>query len=164
MSAPLRRSFVALGSNLGDRRAHLERALRSLGDTPGVRLARSSSWIETDPVGGPPGQGRFLNGVVELETTLSARALLERLQAIEADAGRERSVPDGPRTLDLDLLFLGEERVQEQDLVVPHPRLEARTFVLAPLCELAPDLRLPGCGQSVRERLAELAGHALSPR
>jgi len=162
MSAAPERAFVALGSNLGDRSAHLEAALRELARTAGVRVVAASDWVETEPVGGPAGQGRYLNGVVELETTLAPRALLERLLAIERALGRERrgEVRNGPRTLDLDLLLHGERRVEERDLFVPHPRLEERVFVLLPLAQIAPERRLPGCRLTVRERLAQLLAPA----
>lgn len=150
------RAFVALGANLGDRRAALRGAVEALERTPGIRVVACSPWIETEPVGGPPGQPRFLNGAAELRTELGARALLGRLQAIERAFGRDRSVgPNGPRTLDLDLLLFGAERHDEADLTVPHPGLEQRDFVLGPLCRIAPDLVLPS-GRTVRERLAEL--------
>src|SRR5688572_16504734 len=150
------RAWIALGSNVGDRRAHLERALAGLARTPSTRVVRSSSWIETDPVGGPAGQGPYLNGVAELETELGPRELLERLLALEREAGRVRTVEGAPRTLDLDLLLHGESRIDEPGLIVPHPRMEQRIFVLAPLAELAPDLVLPHCGRTVAERLREL--------
>jgi len=150
------RAFVALGSNLGERGAHLRGALEALRATPGVRVLHATDPIETEPVGGPPGQRRFLNAVVELETTLAARALLGELLRIERTAGRVRAQRNGPRTLDLDLLFYGEERIDEPGLIVPHPRLEERVFVLRPLAQLAPDRRLSGCRLTVRERLAQL--------
>ena len=155
------RAFVALGSNLGERRATLERAVAALRATAGVRVVRVSSWIETEPVGGPPDQPRFLNGVIELETQLEPRELLARLRELEHAADRVRSLRDGPRTLDLDLLLHGESRSQTPELELPHPRMEQREFVLAPLAEIAPALRLPGCGLSVVERLTQLrAQHA----
>lgn len=152
------RAWIALGSNLSDRRAHLDRAVSEIAALPGVRLGRVSSWIETDPVGGPPDQPRFLNGAVWLETTCSARELLDALQAIERAHGRDRSreVHHGPRTLDLDLLLFGRERIDEPGLRVPHPELEARAFVLAPLAEIDAELELPESGLTVAERLAEL--------
>lgn len=150
------RAFVALGSNLGQRRATLESAVEALRATAGVSVVRVSSWIETEPVGGPRDQPRFLNGVVELETQLEPRELLARLQELEQAANRVRSVRDGPRTLDLDLLLHGESRSQTPELALPHPRMEQREFVLAPLAEIAPALRLGGCGLSVVERLAQL--------
>jgi len=134
---PRVRAFIGLGSNLGDRQGHLERAVTLLaqgGDVVGV-----SSVYETEPVGGPV-QGPYLNVVVALSTADSPRELLERCRAVEQDAGRVRSVRFGPRTLDADVLVVGTERVEEPDLVVPHPRMFERRFVLAPLHELAPDL------------------------
>jgi len=146
-------AFVALGSNLGDRAAHLAGALAGLRAIPGVAALVCSSIYETAPVG-PPGQGPYLNAVARLETRLSPRALLERLLALEAAAGRTRSgVRDEARTLDLDLLLFGARCLDEPGLCVPHPRLHQRPFVLAPLRELAPDLRHPRLGRS----LAELA-------
>jgi 2-amino-4-hydroxy-6-hydroxymethyldihydropteridine diphosphokinase len=133
----IRRAFVGLGSNLGDRLEHLERAvglLAAAGDVVAV-----SPVYETEPVGGPR-QGPYLNVVVELETAATPRDLLERCRALEADAGRVRTVRFGPRTLDADVLLVGEDHLEEPDLVVPHPRMHERRFVLAPLADLAPDL------------------------
>jgi len=145
VSRHLVRSAIALGSNLGDRARHLDAAVEEIGRVPGVRVLRASSWIETDPVGGPPEQGRYLNGAVLVETSLAARDLLVALQEIERLHGRDRShsVHHGPRTLDLDLLTHGQERHDEPGLCVPHPRMAERDFVLRPLLEIAPDLRVP---------------------
>jgi 2-amino-4-hydroxy-6-hydroxymethyldihydropteridine diphosphokinase len=135
---PIRRVFLGLGSNLGDRQGALERAvalLASAGD-----LVAVSPVYETDPVGGPIGQGQYLNVVVELSTSDSPRKLLERCQELEQDAGRVRTVRFGPRTLDADVLLVGDEQIDEPDLVVPHPRMFERRFVLAPLADLAPEL------------------------
>ena len=151
---------VALGSNEGDRERFLRAALVALERTPGVVVLRRSRWIETEPVGGPPGQGRYLNGAALLETTLGPRELLRVLLAIERKYARRRNVPNGPRTLDLDLLTHGEAQVEEPDLVVPHPRMEERLFVLEPLAELVPDRVLPRCGQRVADRARELAQQA----
>jgi 2-amino-4-hydroxy-6-hydroxymethyldihydropteridine diphosphokinase len=137
-AGPARRAFIGLGSNLGDRRAHLRAAIEGLeaaGDVVAV-----SPLYETAPVGGPAGQDDFLNVVVELRTADSPRALLERGQALEAAAQRERTERWGPRTLDADVLWVEGEEVDEADLTVPHPRLWERRFVLAPLADLAPDL------------------------
>ncbi|MEP0846581.1 MAG: 2-amino-4-hydroxy-6-hydroxymethyldihydropteridine diphosphokinase [Phycisphaerae bacterium] len=128
--------FIALGSNLGDRAAHISGALRDLGATAGIRVLRCSSVHETEPVGGPPGQGKFLNAVAELATTLAPEALLNRLQVIELGHGRARGVRNGPRTLDLDLLLYGDVRRFDARLTLPHPRMWEREFVLAPLAEL----------------------------
>lgn len=152
-------AFVALGSNLGERRAHLDRAVESLAATDGLRVERVSSWIETAPVGGPPDQPPFLNGVLELCTLLEPLTLLECLQAIEARSGRDRSreLPNGPRTLDLDLLLFGDCSLASARLTLPHPRLEERRFVLDPLSQIAPELVLARSGLTVRARAAELA-------
>ena len=157
------RAYVALGSNLGEREVRLESALVQLAELHGVTLVARSSWIETEPVGGPPGQGRFLNGAAALDVTLEARALLRAMQAIEERSGRVRTVRDGPRTLDLDLLLFGQVRLEEAFLQLPHPRLEERAFVLEPLAQIAPDLVLPRSGISVRARLAELLVSAGPP-
>lgn len=149
---------IALGSNLGWREGTLERAVAQLARLPDTRLVARSRWHETEPVGGPPGQPQFLNGVVRLSTGLGPRELLAALQELERAAGRtrENGLRDGPRTLDLDLVFYGSRRVAEPDLVLPHPRAEERLFVLEPLAEFAPEEVLPGCAKTVRERVAEL--------
>lgn len=151
-------AWIALGSNLGDRRVNLEVALARLSRLRDVRVVAASTWHETEPVGGPEGQSKYLNGVARLAVgpSVDARALLAGLLEIEAAAGRTRMERDAPRTLDLDLLFFGDERRDEPDLTLPHPRLEQRAFVLAPLCELDPERRLSISGRSVRERCAEL--------
>lgn len=155
---------IALGSNLGDRREHMDRAVREIARIPGTRVLAVSKWIETEPVGGPDGQSRFLNGALLAETSSSALELLRHLQAIERAHGRDRSsgVHHGPRTLDLDLLLHGDERHDKPGLHVPHPRMAEREFVLGPLAEIAPELRLAD-GQSVRERLEELRAGSLPP-
>jgi 2-amino-4-hydroxy-6-hydroxymethyldihydropteridine diphosphokinase len=132
-----RRAFLGLGSNLGDRH-------RYLADAVGVLVAGGNASVsllfESDPVGGPGGQGPYLNVVVELDTDRTARQLLELGQRLESAAGRARQEQWGPRTLDVDLLWIDGVTVDEPDLVVPHPRMWERRFVLAPLRELAPDL------------------------
>lgn len=129
------RAFLALGSNLGDRRAYLRDAIGRLPD-----VVATSHLYETDPVGGPPGQGAYLNCVVELKTARTPRELLAAAQAAEAAAARVRLERWGPRTLDVDVLLVGDEVVDEPDLVVPHPRMWERGFVLVPLADLAPEL------------------------
>lgn len=145
--------FVGLGSNLGDRSATLRGALADLDALPGVRVRAASRMHATDPVGGPP-QPRYLNAVARLESALAPRALLRLLQRVERAHGRVRTVQDGPRTLDLDLLLYGDHRVESPELSVPHPRMTERAFVLAPLAELAPRLRV--AGTPVAERLRAL--------
>jgi 3-oxoacyl-[acyl-carrier protein] reductase len=131
-------AYIALGSNLGERRGNLDSALSQLRARPGVEVTRASTYHETDPVGGPAGQGKYLNAVAELRTTLSPTELLAMLLEIEAVLGRVRAERFGPRTLDLDLLLYGTEIVQTAELTVPHPRMHERMFVLAPLVEIAP--------------------------
>ncbi len=137
-------AYVALGSNLGDRRAHLRFARAALADLPETRERAVSRIYETAPVG-PPGQGTYLNAVIALETDLSPRVLLHHCLRIEGRAGRQRRREQrwGARTLDLDLLLQGRWRCTMPDLELPHPRLHQRAFVLVPLCELAPDLVHP---------------------
>jgi 2-amino-4-hydroxy-6-hydroxymethyldihydropteridine diphosphokinase len=131
------RAYLGLGSNLGDRAALLRAAVASLADVVAV-----SPVYETDPVGGPE-QGAFLNLVVELDTVLGARGLLEECRRLEADAERVRTTRWGPRTLDVDVLWVAGEQADDPDLQVPHPRMWERRFVLAPLADLAPDLVPP---------------------
>jgi 2-amino-4-hydroxy-6-hydroxymethyldihydropteridine diphosphokinase len=135
---PVRRAFIGLGSNLGDRRAYLRSAVDQLESTGDVVAV--SPLYETEPVGGPPDQQNYLNLVVELQTADAPRTLLERCRALEASAHRERAERWGPRTLDADLLWVEGELVDDPDLSVPHPRMWERRFVLAPLADLAPDL------------------------
>jgi 2-amino-4-hydroxy-6-hydroxymethyldihydropteridine diphosphokinase len=157
MDARPARATIALGSNLGDRRAHLEAAVAALGADPEIRVVAVSAWHETAPVGGPPGQGAYLNGAVEVETALGARELLRRLLAIERSRGRVRGPErSAPRTLDLDLILYGDEIHDEPDLIIPHPRATARAFVLRPMAEIAPERRFPPSGRTVRQQLAEL--------
>jgi 2-amino-4-hydroxy-6-hydroxymethyldihydropteridine diphosphokinase len=134
----IRRSFIGLGSNLGERRSELEEAVARLRE--GGDVVAVSPLYETEPVGGPEDQGLFLNLVVELATTDSPRELLARCQALEEAARRVRTVRWGPRTLDADVLLVGDLVVDEPDLVVPHPRMWERNFVLQPLSDLAPEL------------------------
>jgi 2-amino-4-hydroxy-6-hydroxymethyldihydropteridine diphosphokinase len=150
-TAPPEEAYVALGSNLGDRAAHLCDAVRDLDATPGVTVTARSRLYETDPVGPPP-QGPYLNAVVALRTTLAPESLLRRLLAIEARHGRDRpGGRDAPRTLDLDLLDQGGRRLRRTDppLELPHPRLHERAFVLTPFAELAPGRVHPVLGETV---------------
>ncbi len=137
------RAFLGLGSNLGDREAHLRSALQSLDGVVAV-----SPLYETDPVGGPAGQGPYLNLVVELDTDLDARRLLGVCHRLESAAGRERDVRWGPRTLDVDVLWVESGPVSEPDLEVPHPRMWERRFVMAPFHDVAPEL----CPEGWEER------------
>ncbi len=145
------RAYLGIGSNLGDRAAHLQGAVDALGRVDGVRIVGVSRVYETSPVGGPP-QPDYLNAVVAVDTELTARALLGVAHEVEAAAERVRTVRWGPRTLDVDVLLVGDERVDEPDLVVPHPRMAERAFVIVPLADLAPEWegRLPADTASVR--------------
>ena len=131
-------AYVALGANLGDAAQTLRDALTRLDHTPGVRLLKASSLYRTAPIdsSGPD----YLNAVAEVSTTLTSAALLAALQAIEQAHGRERPYRNAPRTLDLDLLLYGEERIDSPELTVPHPRMWERAFVLVPLAEIAPEM------------------------
>ena len=149
------RVAIALGSNLGDREDYLRSALDAL--TPSLDRLRISTFHDTAPVGVGP-QPTFLNAAAVGETSLSARALLETLLAVERDLGRERPFPGAPRTLDLDLILYGDSIIDEApSLIVPHPRFRERRFVLEPLAEIAPDWRDPVTGQTVEELLRLLS-------
>ena len=139
---PIRRAVLALGSNLGQRLASLQGAVDSLADTPEVVVTAVSPVYETEPVDMPPNAHRFLNAVVLIDTTLSAHTLLERALAIEDAFGRERSERPASRTLDVDLVVVGERRANEDTLRLPHPRAHERAFVLAPWHDLEPDAEL----------------------
>ena len=134
--------YLSLGSNKGDRSQYIARAMEALG-AHGVSVRRKSSLYETEPVGGPPGQDRYLNVVVELDSELTPRELLQVAHGLEERAGRVRTVRNGPRTLDVDVLLVGDLVMDEPDLVVPHPRMWERRFVVAPLSDLAPELVSP---------------------
>ncbi|MEO8680935.1 MAG: 2-amino-4-hydroxy-6-hydroxymethyldihydropteridine diphosphokinase [Vicinamibacterales bacterium] len=149
---------MALGSNLGDRAAHLAFGVGRLATI--LHHLKQSSWFDTAPVG-VGDQPRFLNGVVIGETALPARALLDLLLDFEREAGRERPFPGAPRPLDLDLIFYGEEQISEAGLIVPHPRFRERLFVLEPLAELAPTWVDPVSGAAVSALL--LARRARRP-
>jgi 2-amino-4-hydroxy-6-hydroxymethyldihydropteridine diphosphokinase len=132
--------YIALGSNLGDREWHIRTSLAELEEQGDIRVLCCSSLHETDAVGGLSGQPPYLNAAAELDTQLPPRALLERMLAIESRHGRVRQLPNQPRTLDLDLLIYRDERINESDLIVPHPRMWQREFVMQPLSEIcAPD-------------------------
>ena len=150
---------MGVGSNLGDREGTIRRAVELLRDEPEVDVLTVSSLIETEPWGYED-QPRFLNGALELRTSLPPRSLLDVLLAVERKLGRTRdTVRYGPRTIDLDLLLYGQEQVEEPGLTVPHPRLHEREFALVPLQELAPDLVIPGQG-SLGDVLAALHSDA----
>jgi 2-amino-4-hydroxy-6-hydroxymethyldihydropteridine diphosphokinase len=149
-------AYIGLGANLGERERTIAEALQRIDEDERTSLLRSTVPIETDPVGYED-QPRFLNAAASVATTRSARELLELLLQVERDLGRVRGDGPryGPRTIDLDLLLYGDQRIDENALEVPHPRLHERRFVLAPLAELDPGLVVPGRG-SVSALLAEL--------
>jgi pantoate--beta-alanine ligase len=149
-------SLLGLGSNLGDRVSFLQQALAQLRGVPGIVVQRTSSFVETRPVGGPAGQANFLNAAALIETTLGPADLLATLQTIERNLGRERVERFGPRTIDLDLLLYGSEVIQTSDLTVPHPRLHERRFVLAPAAEIAPELVHPVARATLAQLLDKL--------
>lgn len=145
-------AYLALGSNLGDRLELLREAVRRLGESEGIEVARSSRVFETEPVGPP--QPAYLNAVIEVRTTLDPRQLLEACRAAEDELGRVRTERWGPRTIDVDILTFDDRTVDEPDLQIPHPRMHERGFVLVPLGELDVDPMLPGGRRLAEIRLA----------
>ncbi|TMR12324.1 2-amino-4-hydroxy-6-hydroxymethyldihydropteridine diphosphokinase [Nonomuraea turkmeniaca] len=141
------KAVLALGSNLGNRFQILQGAVDVLFDAPDLEFVKASPVYETDPVGGPPGQDPYLNAVVVAETTLEPRALLERALSVENAFGRERGEHWGPRTLDVDLIVVGDTVCDEPDLTLPHPRAHERAFVLVPWAEADPQGTVPGHGR-----------------
>ena len=148
------RVAIALGSNLGDRRAHLDHAVRALARE--LLNLQSSTFIETEPAGVGPGQPGYLNAAVTGTTTATPRGLLDRLLQIEQERGRDRPYAMAPRTLDLDLVLYGAQILNEEGLSIPHPRFRERQFVLAPLAEIAPDMQDPVSGHTITQLLAHL--------
>ena len=153
------RAYIALGANLGDPASIVHSALAALADLPATRLVAASSLYRTAPVG-LLNQPDFINAVACVDTTLAAPELLTALFSTEADFGRIRQQKNGPRRLDLDLLLYDDLLLETPDLVLPHPRMHLRAFVLAPLAEIAPDLLIPGRG-SVAAWLPAVAHQAI---
>ena len=129
------RCYISVGSNMGDRQQNIKSAIEKLKAAKGVIVKRVSNIYETEPVGGPP-QGKYLNGAIEIDTELTPRGLLDVLLGIEKYLGRIKTVKNAPRTIDLDILLYGDEKVDESDLKIPHPRMREREFVMKPLKEL----------------------------
>jgi len=145
-------AYIGLGSNLGDRENNLSEALNRMRSVAGLSLLRVSSFHESEPIG-PPDQPDFLNAVAEVATSLPPRSLLGATQRIELEMGRIRSRHWGPRLIDLDILLYGDRLVSEHDLVIPHPMMHVRRFVLAPLCELVPNEEHPTLGLTFSQLL-----------
>ncbi len=139
-------SYLSLGSNLGDRLAHLTNAVNNLNSQPKIKVLKVSSVYQTQPVGGPE-QDDFLNAVVKIETQLSPKELLDVAQSLENNAQRVREVRWGPRTLDIDVLSFGDLVSQDENLTLPHPRISQRAFVLIPWNEIDPQTQIPGLGK-----------------
>ena len=143
--------FLGLGSNICDRKEYLEEAIRALEGTPGITIIEMSSIYETEPFGGAT-QDKFLNMVIKIETDLKPDKLLEKLMAIEEGLGRVRTIKWGPRTIDIDILLYGNEVIRTKDLIIPHAGLTERDFVLVPLLEIEPEVKLP-TGESLKSFL-----------
>nr|MBU1328139.1 2-amino-4-hydroxy-6-hydroxymethyldihydropteridine diphosphokinase [Candidatus Omnitrophota bacterium] len=135
--------YISIGSNLGDRAKYIENAIEKLKETKGVKVKRISSIYETEPVGGLR-QGKYLNGAIEVETRLEPRELMVKLQGIEKQLGRIRTVKNASRTIDLDILLYGDKKIDEFDLKIPHPKMYEREFVMKPLKELIGEETLKG--------------------
>ena len=149
-------AYIALGSNLGDRLDCLRRSVSALRKQPGVEVNEVAGVYETAPVGGPPGQGSYLNSVLSLRTSLSADDLLDVLLGIETSLGRVRSEPCAPRTIDLDLLLFDDLVMNTPRLTLPHPRMHQREFVLQPLSEIAGDVVHPVRRLTIKDLLARI--------
>ncbi|MDP3966781.1 MAG: 2-amino-4-hydroxy-6-hydroxymethyldihydropteridine diphosphokinase [Nocardioides sp.] len=152
---PIRRVVLSIGSNLGSRFESLQGAVNSLADTPEVWVTAVSPVYETEPVDAPEGSANFLNAVVLADTTLSAHTLLDRCLAVEDAFGRERTSPNAPRTLDVDLVVVGDRRSDSEELKLPHPKAAGRVFVLKPWFDVEPDAELLGVGP-ISDLIAEL--------
>ncbi len=149
-------SILAIGSNLGDRHAHMHHALSRIRNLSAISLDTASTLYETAPVGGPDDQGAYLNAAVLVQTELSALDLLAAVRAIEAERQRERVIRWGPRTLDIDVLTFGDAIRDDPVLTLPHPRMHERRFVMVPVCDVAPDTIHPRLGRTMRDLLAYL--------
>lgn len=153
-------AYLALGANLGDREVNLSGAIAKLNETPGVQVSQLSSLIENPAVGGPPNSPPFLNAAAMLQTTLDAHALLHRLLEIEREIGRQRREKWAPRIIDLDLLLYGDQLINSPELIVPHPLMHQRRFVLEPLAEIAGDVVHPTLQISITKLLENLISRA----
>jgi len=127
--------YIGIGSNLGNRERYIKEAIKKLKEAKGIQVIRVSNIYETEPVGGPK-QGKYLNGAIEIETKLKPKELLARLGEIEKELGRTREIENAPRTIDLDILLCGDEKIDEPGLKIPHPRMHERDFVMKPLNDI----------------------------
>ena len=150
-------AYIAIGSNMGDKKAYLDFGVKSIVEIEGCRVNKVSEYIKTEPYGGVE-QDDFLNGALQVDTVLSPKELLSELQRIELEAHRERKVHWGPRTLDLDIIMYDDCIVEEENLTIPHIEMHKRDFVLAPLAQIAPHLRHPALNKTVMQLLEELKG------
>jgi 2-amino-4-hydroxy-6-hydroxymethyldihydropteridine diphosphokinase len=160
---PIRPAVLSLGSNSGDRLANLQGAINAFADTPDVNIVAVSSVYETTPVDAPDGSPEFLNAVLLADTTLSVSVLLDRAMAVEQAYGRERGEPNAPRTLDVDLIVVGDRISDTDDLKLPHPRAQQRAFVLVPWHEIDPNALLPGHGK-IADLVSDLDTSGVVPR
>jgi 2-amino-4-hydroxy-6-hydroxymethyldihydropteridine diphosphokinase len=151
-------AYIGIGSNLGDAHGNVQRAILRLVKLPDTRLSGQSSLFRTAPI--DAGGDDYINAVACVETRLPAQQLLEQLQAIEQEFGRERPFPNAPRTLDLDILLYGQQKISTQSLVVPHPRLTERAFALIPLLQIDPLIAIPGKGPA-HSFVPDVAGQAI---
>ena len=149
-------AYIAVGANLGDREANIRMAIRQLDTLPGTRVLRVSRLLENPAVGGPSNSPDFLNGVIEIETTLDPHALLHRLLDVEQEMGRQRREKWAPRVIDLDLLLYADQVIAGGDLTIPHPLMHTRRFVLEPLAQIAPDIVHPTAHLTIAQLLAQL--------
>jgi 2-amino-4-hydroxy-6-hydroxymethyldihydropteridine diphosphokinase len=156
----MKTAYLGLGSNLGNRLAFLRGGRDILADSPAIDLVKISGVYETAAVGGPPENPFFLNAVMEIRTSLDPGQLLKVCLATEDEFGRSRPVRWAPRTLDVDILFYADQVLAEEDLIIPHPRLQERAFVLVPLREIAPDLKHPVLDQTITALAADSPGAA----
>ena len=159
----MKKAYIGVGSNLGNRLQYCEKAIERIREIPGSKLTGNSDWYITEPVG-VEGQDWYVNGVAEVETTLSAKDLLEYLFRIEDDLGRVRERRWDSRTIDLDLLMFGMDKIEEEDLKVPHPRMHLRRFVLIPMVQLAPGLTHPDFGLTMSQLLKDLSDEGQTVR
>jgi 2-amino-4-hydroxy-6-hydroxymethyldihydropteridine diphosphokinase len=150
-------AYMAVGSNLGDRAKSIYDAVARLSQVRGVRLLKVSNLMENPAVGGPPGAPPYLNGAISVETELGSHALLHELLTIEQELGRTRRVKWEPRCIDLDLLLYGDQIISSQELIIPHPLMHERAFVLRPLAEIAPEVVHPALQMSIRGLLENIA-------